>query len=363
MPLSSWILFYSGVFAFFASIGFVALVMQTDRLTTPQILLTVLITGGCAIFYAGVSIATRYWLIPVIGLFEGLLFANMKRFFGPGEQLIPPGSPMAKQLILLAVGGVIFVVLGYVLFTVFFAQQGARYFRARNEIAMASEIHRSLVPPIHQTIGSFEVFGTSVPSGEVGGDLVDVAGDAESWTGYVADVSGHGVSAGLLMAMFKTAVRTRADGTSSPKLLEEVHRALYPLKTPNMFVTVGVLQCAGKHLSLSLAGHPPLLHYSKRTGAVREYPTLDLPLGILPEQTFNSAAVEPESGDVLMLLTDGMTEVFDKHGLEMGAEPIKSLLAKSATLPLPELFTTLRQRALNFGHQDDDQTMLIVRCL
>lgn len=165
------------------------------------------------------------------------------------------------------------------------------------------------------------------------------------------------------MAMFKTAVRTRADGTSSPKLLEEVHRALYPLKTANMFVTVGVLQCAGKHFMLSLAGHPPLLHYEKRMGTVREYPALDLPLGILPEQTFNSSAVECESGDLLVLLTDGMTEVFDKNGAEMGVEPIKAVLVKSATLPLPELFTVLRQQALNFGHQDDDQTVLIVRCL
>lgn len=228
---------------------------------------------------------------------------------------------------------------------------------------MAAEIHKALVPPIHKTIGSFEIFGTSFPSGEVGGDLVDVAGDGTTWTGYVADVSGHGVSAGLLMAMFKTAVRTRAEGSSSPHLLDEVHRALYPLKTANMFVTVGVLHCADNQFSLWLAGHPPLLHYSKRSGEVREYPTMDLPLGILPEQTFSAATVTCEPGDVLMLLTDGMTEVFDKSGKEMGIEPVKAVMAKSAALPLPEMFTTLRESALKFGRQDDDQTMLIVRCL
>jgi len=75
----------------------------------------------------------------------------------------------------------------------------ARYFRTYNEIAMAGEIHRALVPPIQKTIASFEVYGISVPSGEVGGDLVDVTDDGQSWTGYVADVSGHGVSAGLLI--------------------------------------------------------------------------------------------------------------------------------------------------------------------
>jgi len=228
---------------------------------------------------------------------------------------------------------------------------------------MAAEIHRALVPPIHKTIRSFEIYGISVPSGEVGGDLVDVAGDGESWTGYVADVSGHGVSAGLLMAMFKTAVRTRVNDASTTDLLAEVNRALYPLKTPNMFATVGVLQWIGGNFNLALAGHLPLLHYVQSSGEVREYPALDLPLGILPHQTFHSREVVCQTGDILVLLTDGLTEVFDRSGTEMGIAPLKEMLGRSASQELPELFSSMRATALNFGKQDDDQTMLIVRCL
>jgi serine phosphatase RsbU (regulator of sigma subunit) len=246
---------------------------------------------------------------------------------------------------------------------VFFARQGARYFRAHNEIAMAAEIHRALVPPLHKTIDGFEVYGISVPCGEVGGDLVDFAEDGQSWTGYVADVSGHGVSAGLLMAMFKTAVRSRAKHVSSDKLLAEVHGALYPLKTPNMFATVGVLQWTGRIFNLALAGHLPLLHYMHSCGQVREYPAHDLPLGVLPEQNFSSTEVVGQTGDIFLLLTDGLTEVFDKDGREMGIEPVKNVLRRSATQELPELSASIREAALKFGKQDDDQTMLIVRCL
>ena len=88
-----------------------------------------------------------------------------------------------------------------------------------------------------------------------------------------------------------------------------------------------------------------------------------MPLGILPEQTFTSREVNCQSGDVLLLLTDGLTEVFDKSGNEMGIGPLKEVLAKSARQPLPDLFASIRQAALNFGHQDDDQTMLMIRCL
>jgi serine phosphatase RsbU (regulator of sigma subunit) len=358
----SRIYFYAGVFAFFSSIGFISLLMQTVQLPLTQILITVLVMGIFAIGYAAVSIARRHWIIPLLILAEAAFFGFLKNLYREPLQFVERASPFRDQLAYLGVGAILSVVAGYFLFISFFRQQGARYFRAQNEIALASEIHKALVPPIQKTLGSFEVFATSVPSGEVGGDLVDIAGDGNSWTGYVADVSGHGVSAGLLMAMFKTAVRTRASQTSPECLLNDVHRALYPLKTPNMFATVGVLQwTTGNQFSLALAGHPPLLHFSKRAGEVREYPTLDLPLGILPEQTFSSTSVTCEAGDILLLLTDGMTEVFDKHGNEMGIEPIKSALAKSATLPLAEIFAKLRQVALGAGPQDDDQTMLIVR--
>lgn len=138
--------------------------------------------------------------------------------------------------------------------------------------------------------------------------------------------SGHGLSAGLLMAMFKTAARTRVEDASTTELLAEVHRALYPLKTPNMFATVGVLQWTGRIFNLTLAGDLPLLHYVRSCSEVREYPSLDLPLGFLPHQTFRSTEVVCQTGDIFVLLTDGLTEVFDRSGREMGIAPLKEVL-------------------------------------
>lgn len=357
------ICFYGGVFALFASFGSFALLMSNADLPPLLIASNIVISGGFAIGYAAVSVRQKYWLIPVIGIVEGLAFMILARRYPELSELIAGNSPLHRQMQLLAVIGMVSVVVGYTLFVVYFYGQGARYFRAHNEIAMAGEIHRALVPPIHKTIGSFEVYGISIPSGEVGGDLVDVAENGHSWTGYVADVSGHGVSAGVLMAMFKTAARTSAKDASAAELLAEVHRVLYPLKTPNMFATVGVLQCTGMNFNLALAGHPPLLHYMHSCAQVREYPSSDLPVGILPDQAFSSTHIDCQSGDVLVLITDGLTEVFDKNGKEMGIGPVKDALGQFANQPLPELSVRLRQTALNFGKQDDDQTMLIVRCL
>jgi hypothetical protein len=357
------ICFYAAVFSLFASVSVLLLLMRTTYLSPLEVLLNIVITGGFAIAYAAVWIWQHYWLVLVLLISEGVVFAVVGAYYSRGSQLLAPGSPLHRQLEVLGIIGIVSVSLGYLLFTVFLGSQGARYFRAHNEIAMAAEIHRALVPPIHKNIPLFEIYGISVPSGEVGGDLVDVTEDGESWTGYVADVSGHGVPAGLLMAMFKTAVHSQVKDASTTELLAEVHRALYPLKTPNMFATVGVLQWSGRVLSLTLAGHLPLLHYVQSCGEVREYPALDLPWGILADQTFHSAEVVCQTGDVFVLLTDGLTEVFDRSGREMGIGPLKEVLSRSASQTLPELFSSMRSTALRFGKQDDDQTMLIVRCL
>lgn len=361
-PPAIWACFYAAVFLLFASAGVLLLQTHTTYLSPLQIFLHIVITGGFAIAYAAVWIWRRYWLIVVLLICERVAF-SIAGAHESGAQLIVPGSPLHRQLEILGTIGIISVALGYLLFAAFFGSQGARYFRTHNEIAMAAEIHQALVPPIHKTIGSFEIYGISIPSGEVGGDLVDVAGDGDSWTGYVTDVSGHGVPAGLLMAMFKTAVRTGVKDASATELLAEVHRVLYPMKTPNMFATVGVLQWTGRTFNLALAGHPSLLHYVRSRNEVQEYLALDMPWGILPEQTFRATEVVCKTGDILVLLTDGLTEVFDRSGKEMGISPLKEVLIRSASQKLPELFSSMRAVAIDFGKQADDQTMLIVRCL
>jgi len=361
LPIVARICFYAAVFAMFASVAFIWLGMGRVYLPPLRIFLTVIIFGGCAIGYAAVGLARRHWLIPVFMIAEGFLFGIMGAVYRDTPQLIAPDSPLQKQLMLLQVGSIASVVVAYMLFVVFFYNQGSQLFRAQNEIALAGEIHRALVPAIERKLGAFELYGASVPSGVVGGDLVDVVGDAKTWTAYVADVSGHGVSAGVLMAMFKTAVHTQITGTPPEILLREVNRTLYPLKTNNTFVTAGVLHCNGDGVMLALAGHPALLRYCRGTSQVHEYPPADLPVGILPEENFTAVPVACESGDVLLIVTDGLTEVFGPKGEEMGMGPLKVGLAQWASLPLPELFTRLREVALKMGPQLDDQTMLIVR--
>jgi sigma-B regulation protein RsbU (phosphoserine phosphatase) len=129
-----------------------------------------------------------------------------------------------------------------------------------------------------------------------------------------------------------------------------------------LFVTAGVLHCdSNEQFTLSMAGHPPLLQFRKASGEVVEHSAEDLPLGVLPEQQFSTRGVDVAEGDVLVLLTDGMTEVFDADKKELGLEPVKEALRANALRPLPELSEAMREVALGFGKQEDDQTLLLIR--
>lgn len=329
--------------------------------TVASALSTVAVYGGFAVGYATLSVLRKFWLLPVWGILQALAFLMLGFTFHPVS--VQDRGQLQGQMTILGVSAIVTIIFGYVLFVWFTRGEGNRYFRVQAEIDLAREIHRSLVPAFDRRITRFEVFGASIASGEVGGDLVDIAECPGGWTTYIADISGHGVSSGVLMAMFKTSIRSLLGKAESPgELLDGVHRALFPLKLPNMFVTAGILQLSSNNrVNFSLAGHPPLLRYSHSRREVTEYGSQSMPLGILAEQQFSTDSLPCDPGDVLLLLTDGFSEVFDSHGAELGMEPLKNAFKQAADRPLPEIFEGLRTLSLAFGRQDDDQTMLLVR--
>lgn len=318
--------------------GFVQLLITPARATLLSTLAMISIYGVFAIGYALLSTLWKFGWLPVWAIVQAVAFWAYHAFFRPN--IIQDRNVLQKQNSVLGFWAIVAMVAAYVLFVVFIRREGIRYFRIQAEIELAREIHRSLVPSFERKIKGFDIFGASIASGEVGGDLVDIAEYPQGWISYIADISGHGVSSGVLMAMFKTSIRSRlANGGSPGELLDEVHRTLYPLKMPNMFVTAGVLQFAdGNRVNYSLAGHPPLMRYSRVQRTIVEYQPQNMPLGILPEQLFAAESLECDPGDVLLLLTDGFTEVFDGDGDELGIEPIKRAFQEAVDRrPLPDI--------------------------
>jgi hypothetical protein len=367
VPTSTNVVLLAGVFCLFGSMGLAFGMMSAAQTPLPWALGFAALSGIGAVGYAYLGFRGLWkWLLLLAPLqFVGMsLFSTlMSQHAHPLSASIADHQELQRRLIIEGFLNIPLIVAAYVLVVVFIRKEGGRFFGQMAEVRLATEVHKALVPVISRRENGFEIYGLSVPNGQMGGDLVDVVDDKAGWLAYVADVCGHGVPAGMIMAMVKSATRMgAADATTTREFLPNLNRVLASVSAPNMFVTFAYISGGpGPDVQFSLAGHLPILHYRKQAGTVQEHTVSNLPLAISPDARFDTAAIACAEGDILAVLTDGLTEVADKEGRELGMEHLKAVLLEHAHAPLPELVNALRARASQHGKQIDDQTVLLVR--
>jgi sigma-B regulation protein RsbU (phosphoserine phosphatase) len=363
LPLPALIPLAIAVFALFSVIGPVVDLTGGAQAPIAFVFRASLLSGLVSLGYAYSGLRKNYWIAAAAMAFQFAWLAVEAHVTPAGVVPAPPSKPRLAgdgALILMQ------VVVSYTFFLIFINNTARRYLLIRAEVELAHQIHQVLVPPVDRQSGAFEFFGFSHASGEVGGDLVDVvASDAAEasawWFGYIADVSGHGVSSGLVMGMFKSALRMRLRQSGDlADLLDDLNSVLLPLKSGSMYVTVACVRWAGDDaFDFAVAGHLPILRL--RDGTVDEITTPQVPIGMFEHYSFTASRVDVRRGDVFVLLTDGLIEVFDKDDRELGLEPVKSLLARTAGEPLRDIADRLTAAARAHGKQLDDQTLLLIR--
>jgi len=365
----SFSLFLLGVFLVFSAVGFASDVTDMGRTPPLRFVLSVLMSGFFPVLYAfgGFALRKHFWkAFPPIFAVHYFLMYKLSVSFPSREQVAMMNaddiSRMHSRLSFDGLAIMVVVALGYACFLYVTITEGRRYFRVHAEIELATEIHRVLVPPIDTTIGGYQFYGRSSPSGEVGGDLIDLAGSEDHWVAYLADVSGHGVAPGVVMGMAKSAARMLlSSGDDSAHLLPRLNEVLYPLKKPDMFITFCFLAEKEDVLRVGLAGHPAILHFSPRTNAVTRLECPNMPLGILPEGDFASSEVRAEQGDVFALYTDGFLEPANAAGEEFGLARLQGEFQEHGKEPLDVIYRSLQESVARHGAQFDDQSLFLIR--
>jgi hypothetical protein len=368
-PRSSSLLFLLGVFLLFSTIALSSDIGDMGRQPALRLVLMILIQGTFPVCYAvaGFVLRKQMWkaFVPLFVLHSLLINLLFRWIPAPAQATQMDAAELARlherlsldgSAIMLAVG------MGYACFLYVTIAEGRRYLREHAEIELATEIHRVLVPAIDTKLGGYEFYGKSSPSGEVGGDLIDLAGAEDKWVAYVADVSGHGVAPGVVMGMVKSAARMLlSSGDDTGHLLPRLNEVLYPLKKPDMFVTFCFLAQNGNGLRLGLAGHPAILHFSARTNRVTQLECPNMPLGILPSGDFASSEVRAEPGDVFAMYTDGLLEPANAAGEEFGLARLQAEFQKHGKEPLDAICRSLQESVARHGAQFDDQSLFLIR--
>lgn len=364
MPLRGYAPVLATVFLLFSTIGFGNDLLIGGRWSTLQLTVRVLLPALFAVAAFITTTRSPKFLPLAVVLF--VLMVVPPWWLTPGAPAPPARSAGLDARLRLSVWGMATAAMAsYGFFLMFIVGEGKRHARVHAEIALARSLHQVLAPPVGRRVGRFEFAGQSLPSDEVGGDLIDVVETGGRWLAYVADVSGHGVASGTVMAMFKSAMRSHLSANSDLHvLLPAVNDVLLDLKSPNMFITCAcVAPREGDVMEVALAGHLPVLHYRGATGSVDELSVANLPLGMFERRTYDTLQVPFDRGDVFALVTDGLTEVFDRKDNEFGLERLKAAVAAHGRRPLPELLDTVIAEVRRHGPQSDDQSMLLVRCL
>ena len=238
--------------------------------------------------------------------------------------------------------------------------------RLQEELNIAREIQQGLLTSDFNIGSEWKVHGKNVASLEVGGDYFDVIKLEDGRVALViADVSGKGAGASLLMSNVQASLRALINIESDLGLLvRRINEILYENTTADKFVTffVAVLDPISRKLTYCNAGHNPPLRFSE-TGEVTTLEEGGLIIGMMPGVEYETETIDIVKGDKIVMYTDGITEAEDKEEVEYGEERLINHIKRNLQLSPEELLSSIvddvNNHAVDLSSQDD-VTLLIL---
>ena len=241
--------------------------------------------------------------------------------------------------------------------------------RLEAQLEVARHVQLSLLPPRDPKLEGFDISAYNFSTEEVSGDYYDFVSIYEDHLGLViADVSGKGVPAALLMAFLRASLRAAIHiGYASNISMAKVNYLLWESIETHQFVTAfyGVLDATNKTLAYANAGHnPPLM--LNRDGTARFIERGGFPLGMFRDARYYEYYVPIEAGQILVLYTDGVTEAANAEGEEYGRERLAKVVREARELSARQMIDFIYADMLEWTGgrgAGDDVTFVIIKAL
>jgi sigma-B regulation protein RsbU (phosphoserine phosphatase) len=236
-----------------------------------------------------------------------------------------------------------------------------------NDLQLARQVQLSMLPDEPPEVPGFEIGTAYHPAESLGGDFYDFPRLASNKNGFlIADVSGKGVGAAMIMAASRGAIRAAAQQDEQPvAVLHAANRRLYRDITRNVYVTAcyGVLDPTSGTFTYSSAGHfPPVL--VRENGDVAYLQAGGTVIGMFDGTHFEEETIELSSGDLICFYTDGIVDAFDRNEEIYGEERLEKLLLSTHRLPAAEISRLLVDSVEEFSRgraQHDDMTVIVLK--
>ena len=246
-------------------------------------------------------------------------------------------------------------------------EQGIEKEKMEKELSLASQIQRDFLPKENPKSKGFEIAGSNVPCYQVGGDYYDFVDiDPERIGITIADVSGKGVSASLLMASLRAALQSEVHSEYDiEKMVKKLNDFVHRSSSTNKFITFFFSELNKKTSELKYinAGHnPPLIMDLK--GNVRRLESSGFCLGMFPNIDYKMEKLNLNVGDTALLFTDGITESRSKDNEEFEEKRMIQLMKKHSKIGAEDLIEKINQELEEFTvgtEQSDDQTIVVIK--
>jgi sigma-B regulation protein RsbU (phosphoserine phosphatase) len=244
--------------------------------------------------------------------------------------------------------------------------------RLDHDLEIARDIQRILLPSEAPVIPGFEISGINIPARHVSGDYFDyLTVDNDRLGVAIADVSGKGVPASIIMAICRSVLRSQAASNPSPAdVLQKVNRQLYPDIKEDMFISMAylILDHARNAVTLARAGHDAPILFDHASGTASPVKPPGMVLGIDSGSVFDRItgdfSLSLKRDDCLLLYTDGVTEALDANGDEFGPDRMIECVRASAPEGAPAIIRGLideLRRFVGSQPQNDDITLIAIR--
>ena len=241
--------------------------------------------------------------------------------------------------------------------------------KLEQELALAADIQRRLLPASLPVTEGYDVAADTLPARHVGGDYYDVVALPNGHVVYcVADVSGKGIAASLLMSNFQASLRAfLSSGVALADVVTRMNALMHASTAANKYVTAIVVELdpASGHCRVVNAGHNDGI-ILRADGSADRLKAGGLAVGLMPGRTYTEAEWNLNSGDLIALYSDGVTEANDPEENEYDIERLIALLAETRTKAAAEIVPAVYASVDAFAAtapQYDDITMMVVRRL
>ena len=203
--------------------------------------------------------------------------------------------------------------------------------RKEKELNDARDLQLSLLPHCETNINNYSFCFSMRPATEVGGDYYDYRISEDNVISLVVgDATDHGLKAGMMVSIVKSLFLTLDEKTPIVEFLIKSSKTIKQMKLKNLYMALMMLRIESNKVTFSSAGIPPLLVYRRETNAIEEYKIKGMPLGAVDSFPYETISLSLEKHDVVLLMTDGLPELFDSNKKSFGYKKLKEEFLKNA---------------------------------